>query len=58
MLNRGVVLSLMISVHDATRTSVERIMKLHAYCFTSSDAYISAMLIILVYHFLDELRKP
>jgi len=38
MLNRVVVSSLMISVHDAMGTSVERIMKLHAYFLTTSDA--------------------
>ena len=38
MLNRGVVSSLMIFVHDAMRTFVERIMKPHAYFLTTSDA--------------------
>jgi len=38
MLNRGVVSSLMISVYDAMQNFVERIMKLHAYFLTTSDA--------------------
>ena len=38
MLSRVVVSSLMISVHDAMRTFLERIMKLHAYFLTTSDA--------------------